>query len=384
MSDNHISTVVEMSRPADDGYQKWAKEAGVPFAGGPIGFANLQLWGWQPVADREWAVFEHIPLGSTAGFYGEGGVGKSTAAMQLACACVTGENWFGLAVKKGPAFYLGSEDDEEELHRRLDAIATYTYLTIPSALARLGLHVASFAGRNMALARIDRDGDMIPTELYWRLYYQAAQVRPVVIVLDPLHDIYPGQESDRGRVSEFGGLLRQLAIASGAAVMVNAHPSQAGASSGSGTSGSTSWHGTFRARLFMRQDPDCPDGRIIEFKKNQYAKRGDSIRVRFDKGIFVRDEEFGDAADPAAAEQRAEQLFLDLLDRFEQGGRKVCDKVGTSYAPAKFADEPEAKAARLNKTALGAAMSRLFAARRIRVITEGPPSKQRSRIVRAS
>lgn len=382
MNDTHTSTVVEMSSHTDEGYKKWARQVGAPFGGAPIGFANLQLWDGQPVPDREWAVFEHIPLGSTAGFYGEGGIGKSTAAMQLAFACVTGQKWFGLPVKKGPAFYLGSEDDEDELHRRLDAIASNTFLTTPSGLARRGLHVASFAGRSMLLARIDEDGDMVPTELYYRLFYQAAEVRPVVIVLDPLHDIYPGQESDRGRVSEFGGLLRNLALASGAAVIVNAHPSQSGAHSGSGTSGSTSWHGTFRARLFMRPDPDYPDVRLIEFKKNQYARRGESIRVRYENGIFVRDVQSDEAAEPGAADQRDDQLFLALLDRFEQAGRKVCDKVGTSYAPAKFADEPEAKAARLSKKALGAAMSRLFATGQIRVSTEGPPSKQRSRIVR--
>lgn len=384
MDDKHTSTVVEMSSHTgdDDGYKRWARQVGVPFAGGPIGFANLQLWDGQPVLEREWAVFEHIPLGSTAGFYGEGGIGKSTAAMQLASACVTGQKWFGLPVKRGPAIYLGSEDDEDELHRRLDAIASSTMHT-PAALARWGLHVASFAGRSMLLARLEQDGSMVPTELYYRLWYQAIEVRPVVIVLDPLHDIYPGQESDRGRVSEFGSLLRNLAIASGAAVIVNAHPSQAGTHSGSGTSGSTSWHGTFRARLFMRPDADYPDVRIIEFKKNQYAKRGESIRVRYDNGIFVPDVQSDEAADPAAADQRDEQLFLALLDRFEQAGRKVCDKVGTSYAPAKFADEPEAKAARLSKKALSAAMSRLFATGQIRVSTEGPPSKQRSRIVRA-
>jgi RecA-family ATPase len=284
-----------------------------------------------------------------------------------------------LPVKKGPAFYLGAEDEENILRGRLDAIGS-TNLWTASALLRSGLHVVSYVGRNMMLARME-EGGMVPTELYYRLLYRAAEIQPVVIVLDPLNDIFPGDENNRAQVTDFMGLLRQLAVTSGAAVIVNAHPSQAGSNNGSGTSGSTAWHGKVRARLYMRPDPKDPDARILEFKKNQYAKRGESIRLRFDNGIYVPDVQ-PEAADPAAADQHAEQLFLQLLDRFEQAGRKVCDKVGTSYAPAKFADEPEAKAARLNKKALGAAMSRLFATGQIRVATEGPPSKQRSRIIR--
>lgn len=387
MQGKHTSTVVELSSQGevsgDDDYTKWARQAGVPFAGEPLEFANMQLWHSHPPPEQEWAVLGHIPLGSVTGFYGEGAIGKSTAALQLAGACATGQTWFGLPVKKGPAFYLGSEDDENELHRRCHAIAAASMHT-PSDLAKFGLHVASYAGRDMMLARIGESG-MVPTELYYRLFYRVMEVRPVVVVLDPLNDIFPGDENNRAQVTEFMGLLRQVAVQSGAAVIVNAHPSQAGANSGSGTSGSTAWHGKVRARLYMRPDPKDPDTRILEFKKNQYAKRGDSIRLRFEGGIFVADDlpSDGDSGEPSAADQRAEQLFLDLLDRFDEAGRNVCDKPGTSYAPARFADEPEAKAARLNKKAIGAAMSRLFAARRIRVVTEGPQSKQRTRIVRA-
>lgn len=385
MHGKHTSTVIELSSQkevsGDDDYTKWAKQVGAPFAGGPIEFANMQLWD-KPAPEQEWAVLNHIPLGSVTGFYGEGGMGKSTAAKQLAVACVAGQRWFGLPVKQGAAIYVGSEDDEDALHRRLELISASSMHT-PSALSRMGLHVASYAGRNMMLARVD-EGRMTPTELYYRLFYRVMEVRPVIVVLDPLNDIYPGDFNSPDQVSEFMGLLRQIAVQSGAAVMINAHPSQEGVKSGSGTSGTTAWHGKFRARLYLRPDPKERNARILEFKKNQYAARGESIRLRFENGIFVVDAQpDDDPANPSAADQHAEQVFLRLLDRFDEAGRKVCDKVGTSYAPARFADEPEAKAARLNRKAIGAAMSRLFAARLIRVVTEGPPSKQRSRIVRA-
>ena len=45
------------------------------------------------------------------------------------------------------------------------------------------------------------------------------------------------------------------------------------------------------------------------------------------------------------ADQRVDEMFLKLLERFASQDRNVSDKVSRSYAPAIFADEPEAKAA---------------------------------------
>ncbi|MCC8936878.1 AAA family ATPase [Bradyrhizobium sp. Arg68] len=290
-----------------------------------------------------------------------------------------GQDWFGLPVTMGPALYLGAEDDEDELQRRVQAICDAN-MWRPAWFAHRGLHFASYVGRNMMLARID-GGHMMATELYWRLYHHAIEVRPVVIVLDPLSDIYPGDENNRAQVTDFMVLLRQLAVASGAAVIVNAHPSQAGSSNGSGTSGSTAWHGKLRARLYMRTDPKDPDARILEFKKNQYAKRGESIRLRFQGGIFVRDTDDQDGG-TTNADETAERVFLALLDRYADENRNVTETPGVSFAPSRFANEPEAKAERVTNKALKAAMARLFKSKRIRIATEGPPSKQRSKIIR--
>jgi hypothetical protein len=65
----------------------------------------------------------------------------------------------------------------------------------------------------------------------------------------------------------------------------------------------------------------------------------------------------------------------------EREGRNVTDKKGTSYAPACFAKEQEAKALNLNSKALEDAMRRLFTKNKIHVVTEGPQSRQRSRLV---
>jgi RecA-family ATPase len=87
------------------------------------------------------------------------------------------------------------------------------------------------------------------------------------------------------------------------------------------------------------------------------------------------------SAEMAEAERTAESVFMALLVRFALEGRKASASVGVNYAPHVFAKEPEAREAKVGKAALGEAMRRLFATRRIRVETEGAGQHERTRIV---
>jgi hypothetical protein len=83
-----------------------------------------------------------------------------------------------------------------------------------------------------------------------------------------------------------------------------------------------------------------------------------------------------------AREQKVGEIFLMLLDRWNGQGRIVSDKKkANNYAPACFADEPETKADKVTKPELAAAMTRLFAADKIRCETYGPPSHQYTKLV---
>ena len=84
--------------------------------------------------------------------------------------------------------------------------------------------------------------------------------------------------------------------------------------------------------------------------------------------------------DKAAHEAKAEHIFLDLLRRFTKDNRNVSDKTGTSYAPAHFAREDEAKSAAVTSKDLEAAMRRLFKAGKIWNEQYGRPSRPSLRI----
>jgi hypothetical protein len=104
------------------------------------------------------------------------------------------------------------------------------------------------------------------------------------------------------------------------------------------------------------------------------------IELRWQNGLWLPPAQMSKTEKKAEAERKADDLFLKLLRRHTDEGRNVTDKRGTSYAPAIFADEPEAKRAKVSKNQLKDAMSRLFEAKRLRVVTEGPPSRRRSRL----
>src|SRR5262249_27933280 len=86
-------------------------------------------WDSEPVPEREWAILNRVPLRQAGLFSGEGGTGTSILELTKDIAHVTGKDWLGSMPERGPAIYLGAEDDEKELHIRLAAITKHYGVT---------------------------------------------------------------------------------------------------------------------------------------------------------------------------------------------------------------------------------------------------------------
>jgi RecA-family ATPase len=354
----------------------------------PLPFIDMSTWDNVPAPPRHWLVHDRIPRRQPTILSGHGEAGKSTLLLQLLAATALGRDWIGLLPEPGPTIYLGAEEEEEELHRRLDPILQHYDARYADLIDR-GLKLMSYAGKDMVLGIVDKQGRVKATELFRWLYREACSLQPKLIAIDGLSDIYVGNERERGQVRQFMGLFRRLGIDADGAVVIAAHPSLTGIREGSGMSGSTQWYNSVRAQMYLKlpdeDDEDADDQadndlRELQFLKNQYGRKGHAIRLHWQNGLYLPVQSQG-TLDALAAERKADDLFLKLLRRFADEGRNVTDKKGTSFAPAIFADEPEAKKAKVTNKALADAMRRLFAANKIRVVTEGPASKQRTRIV---
>jgi AAA domain len=256
-------------------------------------------------------------------------------------------------------------------------------------MADANLRVLSFAGKDAVLANPhpDRFYSMESSPLYWQLREEMIALRPKLFVIDTVADVFAGNEIARSQTRQFITMLRALAIANNCAVVIAAHPSLEGIKSDSGLSGSTGWHNSVRARMYLKAAPgEDTSLRALEFRKNNYGPVSESIVLRWQNGVYVVE---GVGAGPSAEqvlsrlaeEEKIDELFLTLLRRYAKQGRNVSDKASSTYAPAQFAREPDAKRSKVTKDALADSMTRLFSRDRLVAVPEGPPSRQRSRIV---
>jgi len=314
----------------------------------------------KPTPPRRWHVPDMIPGRTVTLLGGDGGVGKSIVAKQLGVATAAGKPWFGTSPEQGPVVYLSAEDDIDELQRRLEDIAA----SYGVDLADLeGLHFVSLAGRDAVMAAPSGKPGIIAATVVWRgLLVVVERLKPCLLILDTLADVFAGNENARAEARQFIGLLRGLAISHDLAVLLLAHPSLFGLSSGSGTSGSTAWNNSVRSRIYLEtikgddgREIDA-DLRVLRVMKSNYGRAGLEMRLRWSSGCFVLDGPAG-GFDKLAADAKAECVFLDLLATYAAQGRDVSDSPGSNYAPAEFAGQAGEA---VTKTALHAAMKRLL------------------------
>jgi RecA-family ATPase len=354
----------------------------------PLKWLDMSKWDEEPVPERKWAIKDRVPINQAGLFSGEGGIGKSIIELQKDVAHVAGKDWLGSTPEQGPAFYIGAEDDEDEIHIRLAAIARHHGLTFRELIDG-GLHVRCLLGEDATLcAASAKSGRVEVTSLYGQIYEAAGDIKPKNISIDTLSCAFWGNEIDRAQVHAFAMHMRKLAKVAGGSVTVLSHPSLQGISSGSGLSGSTAWHGAFRFRHYLKglkaSDSEQPEGdlRQLEFKKNQYGPTGESITLRYQRGLFLPETGVS-GLDRLARESRAQEIFLTLLDRYELDGRNVCEKTSSpNFAPTVFCRESEARSCGLRKDDLNGAMLRLFEHNKIHVKSYGRPSRPASRIAR--
>lgn len=342
--------------------------------------------------ERQFLVDDFIPHRSVTILGGDGGTGKSLLALQLAIATtLDGARWVGKDVqRRGPSLYFSAEDDEDETHIRLKDICEAEGLPIDDLS---DLHIALMAGADAVLATEHVQGAVVKkTPLFDRLRKWMTDLRPVLLVLDNLVDVFGGSQNSPPLARQFVGMLRGLAIEFDCSVILLAHPSLSGMASGTGTAGTTAWNNSARSRLYLQRhvtednaEPD-PNRRVLESMKANYAPTGLTVDIRWDRGRFVALDDFivegAEVGDPSETKiERAERVFLKLVKQFGAEKRHASPALGMNYAPTVFARHPGAEG--VHKNYLEMAMNNLFARGVLLVDRTGSPSKQRQNIVLA-
>lgn len=330
----------------------------------------------KPVPSRQWYIDGMIPARNVTLLSGDGGTGKSLLALQIATAGALGIGTLDLKPRPGRTLVLAAEDEWDEVHRRLVDICAANHADLSDL--RGMMRVLPLAGHDAELARPDRNKVMQPTERMQWLVDNLVAFRPALVVLDTSADLFGGDEINRNQVRWFVSTLRGLAMELDTAMMLLSHPSVQGMQTGTGLSGSTAWNNSVRSRLYLTPDKEDDDLRVLRGMKANYGRKGDELRMRWQDGVFMLDD---GTPSPAAGmiNRQAERVFLALLSEINRTGRRVSSSRSVTYAPTVMAEMPGAEG--VSKKSLEEAMKRLFAGDQIKVISEGPPSKPRQRLV---
>lgn len=337
------------------------------------------------VPQRLWIWQDWIPQNTTSALYGDGGTGKTLLAQQLLTACATGRSFLGMPVMQCKVFGVFCEDDPEELHRRQASINSALGLEFSDLE---NMQWVSRVGDDNLLNTFSADGRSVRTAFANQVDRAAADFGAQFVVVDTAADTFGGNENIRGHVRQYIAQLTRTAMRLNGAVLLLAHPSVTGRTSGNGDGGSTAWNNSVRSRLYLkRQDPvndaiPDPDIRILSRMKANYASANIDLTLRYNRGAFDMDglSEGADASSHDRASAADIAFLAGMVDLAKQGLRVNIHRGQANYA-AKSLREKTDLCSSYSERELSAAMNRLIRTKRIASVEEGPPSRRRSALV---
>lgn len=234
---------------------------------------------------RAWLVEDWIPKKAVTALYGLGGRGKSLLAQMLATSTATGRPWLGMPAARGRVLVFGCEDDVDEMHRRQQRINAGYGIGRMGALENVAW--SDRVGQNNFLWIPSPTGGEL-TPLFYQLMRAASAFAADLVIVDTAAHTFGGLELDRGQVTQFvSGCLGKLAQATGAAVLLCAHPPK----DGKQYSGSTAWDASVRSRLYLDvpqgAEPDDPRRWLGRAKVNYAPAGAAGLELGWADGILV-------------------------------------------------------------------------------------------------
>ncbi len=310
-------------------------------------FTGTQAASAAPV-EREWLIADLIPAGVASLLTGDGGVGKSLVAQQMAHAIATGAPLWGHDTTRAPVLAVYCEDDQAELNRRQRAIGGNADTC----------HMVSLFGDPSRLGAFDKAGDFHTNDLFDLIRDKARATGARLIILDNIVMMYPGDLNDNAQAAAFMAAMNGLARTINGAVLVLGHVAKA---EGSRSQGAGAWVNQSRNHLFLTRDDKNRDMRVLSKSKANYGPTGDRVDLMWSHGAFIAAtdvEQNGRTLEQVADDKR----FLTSLDRLTEDEVALSiNPRASNYAPKLMAEMRPGLIHGNRKRAMGSAMARLLA-----------------------
>ncbi len=248
-----------------------------------------------PIPDREWLLQDWFPSKAVSLLFGPGGVGKTLLVQQLANCVATGVDFLGIETRKMPVLAVLCEDDSLEISRRQLAINDWLGVNEITGNGPTDLFIWPRVGEDNILVTFPNQGEDKAGQFYGKLRDAVEEVKArtdsneVLLILDTAADLFGGNENSRREVNQFiKRYLGSFCVNHNATVITLAHPSLQGISTKTGTSGSTAWENSARARAYFHRSDDDDDVRTLSRKKSNYSAIGDShdITLLWHNGVY--------------------------------------------------------------------------------------------------
>ena len=345
----------------------------------------------EDLPDLGFLVENMIPFGKITGLGGEDGTGKSRLLLQLAVGVSSTAVWAGLGipVATGPVIFYTVEETPRDMRSRLMKLARA--LGIDVSLDNL--HIIAMGAEETAVLGAEERGQVKKTKLFDKLAREIGRIKPVLIVIDPLAEVFDGDEIKRNLVKKFVGLLRPIIADRRTAIVMSYHPSLTGLANRTGSSGSTGWRAAYRGNIWIEKDADDDPtvdtgNRTLHVMKVTEGTPNQKINLRFaEGGVLVREDE-PESGGPVnimegvAAIARAEREFLDFVAERARQGRPVSpNKKAGNYAPKELVAEHGGRDRRSRIAAIERTMEALFKRGGLKSESDGPPSRGKLKLV---
>src|SRR5262245_25570783 len=348
---------------------------------------------------REFLFGKHYQRRTVSGTVAPGGTGKSSLVMVESVAMATGRNLLDEEVReRARVWYHNGEDNMLELQRRLAGICQHYNIPLAEALGdgffmTSGNEVPLRVAETWSQVRLQTDHQLVKC-----ITEAIGDNRIDVAILDPLVTLHSVPENNPGQMDQVIRIFTRMADGQNCAIDLSHHtrklaPGSADDYGIDDMRGAGAVKDAMRAvRMLNVMSPrDAESAGLMELERTNYFRidrakanysgpaktatwrqfvnvdlpNGDAVGV-VTPWRFPGQDGAPPSPEKAEAERKAEHVFLELLARLSLEGRFVNERSGPNNAPHVFAKEREARLTKVGKSALDAAMRRLFDKKKIR------------------